>query len=105
MPVNIGQSAIDAIIPNIKQSMIDTKQMQNGCMDIIYLSRIFSILGFVPKIITRAIRYTALDTTTRKPIGEALRIMIAAFSTLRRRHSAKFRGPKNDSIIKQATLF
>ena len=80
--MNIGQSAIDAIISHGKPGMINSKQMQNSRMDIIYLGGIFSILGLVSEVIAGAMRNATLDTTPRQPVCEAIGVMIPTFAPL-----------------------
>ena len=56
-------------------------------------------------LVTFTVGHTALDPTPSQPIGEHERVMISSLATLCARHSAELGRPKNDRVVKHASLF
>ena len=81
--MNIGQSAIDSIVPDSQSSEIDPEQMQNRGMDVVDLSRILAIQRLVAPFVTLSITDSATNAATGKPIRKAIRIVIASHASLR----------------------
>ena len=104
MAVNIGQAAIDAIVPNGQPGVVDAEEMQDGGVDVVNLGWMLPVGGFVPEVVAWAIGHTALDAAAREPVGETIGVVVATLATLGRRHAAKLGGPKNDGVIEQSSL-
>ena len=103
--MHIGQSPIDAVLAEGETFMIDPKQMQDRRVDIIALSGIGPIEGFVTPLIALSSRNTTSNSPAGEPVGEDIGIVIATLLALRRGHPAKLRRPKNNRVFQHPSLF
>jgi uncharacterized protein YoaH (UPF0181 family) len=46
-----------------------------------------------------------LDAAAAEPVGEAIRVVVAALAALRAGHAAELGGPQDDGVVEQAALF
>ena len=101
MAMDIGETAVNAILSPCQLCVVDTKQVQNRCMEIVGIGRVFSSLEC--KLIALAIRNTRLDTRTPNPADKRSTIMVAALATLCKRCATKLSRPNDQCILIQTT--
>ena len=99
VPMDIGQSSINAIVTDGQALVIDAQQVQHGGMDVIDLCRVIAVQRLVAPLVAWAIGNPTLNPTATEPIGKDIRIVVPAFASLGRRHATKFGGPKDKGLI------
>ena len=105
MSVDIGQAAVDAVISHGQLRVVDSKQVQRGCVDVVHLRGVVTIQGFVAPFIGRTVADSAANPASAEPVGKHVRIVIASLTALCRWHAAELRRPQNDGVIQQPALF
>ena len=71
----ISQSVVAARMAVRELLVIDAKQVQNRCLEIVDMDR---ILGYVePKIVGSSVNITAFDATAGKPYAKSIGMMVA----------------------------
>src|SRR5947209_3626861 len=88
--VNIGQPAVNAVVPNGQLQVVDPEQPQHGCVDVVHLGRVRAVGRLVAEIVARPVADPALDPAAAEPVGEAVRVVVAALPALRAGHPAEF---------------
>ena len=104
MPVHIRESAIDAVLAPRELPVIESKQVEHGGVDVVALGGVLSISGFVAPLVALAMDHSPFDATATEPIGEDIRIVVAALPALRARHAAKLRSPEDESVFQESAL-
>ena len=102
-----GKPFFQAASSEVELLMMQSQQMQNGCVEIMNTDRVFN--DSVPEFIGCTISSSAFDPAARHPGCESLHVMIAAgiavCRLLRCWRSAEFAPPDHQSRIQQAPLF
>ena len=101
MSMYIGESAIDAVVPNGEFRVIDPEEMQDRGVDVVHFGWVLAVGRLVAEFVARPETDPALDAAAAEPVGEAIRIVIAALTALRTGHAAEFRGPKDNGVFEQ----
>src|SRR5688572_8357315 len=97
--MHVGQAAVDAVGAERESLMVDSQQMQDGGVDVVYLRGIFTVERLVAPLIAWAVRDAALDAAAGEPICEHKWIVIPAEAALRRGHAAELGGPEDDGVF------
>ena len=105
VPVHVCQSAIDAILSDGQSGVIDSKQVQDGGVDIVDLSGVIAIEGFVAPFVGVSAGDATADSTATQPVGEDIRVMVTAGGPLSGGHASEFCCPEDDGVIQQSALF
>ena len=96
--MNIGESAVDAIVVKRQLLMIETQQVKNGGMQVI--NGTDRIHGLMAKFVGGSMREGSLYTSTREPYGEPVWIMVASVGPLLKRwHPPEVGHPYNQSVF------
>jgi len=103
--MHIGQPAVDAVVADGQAFVVDAQEVHDGGVDVIDLRRVQAVLRFVAPLVGLADGGAAFDAAACEPVGEDIRIVIAADAALRRRHAAKLSGPEDDCVLEHAALF
>ena len=91
-----GQPLLQAIVIPGEPLVIEAKKMQDGRMKVVSCDDI--LLGAKPKLVSRAVAATRLNSSAGQPTGEAKRVMIASVSAcLKHGHPAKLRRKDDQS--------
>jgi hypothetical protein len=98
--VDVGEAAVDAVVPKCQLLVIDPEEMENGRVHVIAIGRVFHCL--VGPFIALAVGDAALHAAARKPRRERERIVIAAFASLAAGHAAELGRPEDDRVVKKA---
>ncbi len=92
--VHIREPTIDSVVSEREPFVIQTKQVQNGCVQIV--DRQLVLHGFDAQFIGRAVTDTRPDASTSQKRCETVWIVISAFGALlKNRHSAELCAPDN----------
>ena len=94
MTVHVGEAAVDAVFAEGESFMVEAELVEDGGVDVVDLGRVFAVGGFVAPLVAFAVRDSAFDSAAREPVGEDVRVVIAAFAALGRGHAAEFGGPE-----------
>ena len=82
MPVYVGEAAIDTVMAHGKAFVLDAQQVQHGGVDIVDLGGMLAVQGFVAPLVTFPGGNTAPDAAAAEPVGEDVRIVVAALAAL-----------------------
>ncbi len=104
VPVHVCQSAIDAILSDGQTGVIDSQQMQDGGVDIIDLSGVIAIEGFVAPFVGVSAGDATTDSTATEPVGKDIRVMVTSSGTLGGGHASEFCCPEDDGVIEESAL-
>ena len=90
-----------------KAFMIDSKLMQDGCLKIMDVDRVFDHVNAV--IIRFSIGETGANTASRKPIGETIRVVVSTVIlrcqfALAINRSSKFTAPNDQCLVEHTAL-
>ena len=66
--MDVGESTIDSVIPECQFFVVDSKLMKDRRVDIVAVSWVVSVGGFVSPNVTFAVRDPAFDSATAKPV-------------------------------------
>lgn len=91
MAMNVGQSAVDAVLAIRQAFVVDPQQMQYGGMKIVAVGAALDRL--VSPVIAVSVADACLDAGPRQPGNERPAVVVPAISALGKRRSAKFRRP------------
>ena len=103
--MDIRQAAIYSIVSKNELFVVDAEQMEDCRVYVINQCGIVSIQWLISPRVTLAMDRSTFDSTSTQPIGETMGIMVSSFPTLGGWHAPKLRGPKDDGILEQSTLF
>ena len=82
MSVDIGQSAINAIVAPGKFGVIDAEEFQHGRMDVVDECGIAAVERLVSPLIALTHSDATLDAAAAKPVGKHKRIVISSLAGL-----------------------
>lgn len=99
MAVDVGESAVDAIVSDGQPGVVDSQQMQDGGVYVVAVGG----LVFYPEgpQVAAAIGDATFDPSTSQPVGKGKRIVVAAFTSLAARSAAELRCPEDDRVVEQ----
>ena len=80
--VDVGQAPVDAIVAHAELGVVDTEEVEDGGVDVVDLGGGGAHEGFVSPLIALSSGDAALDAAAAHPVGEAIRIVIAAGAAL-----------------------
>ena len=80
--MDIGQAAVDSIVPEGELGVIDAELVKERGVDVVHLGGVGAVERFVAPLIAFTVGDARLDSAPAKPVGEHIRIVIAAFSAL-----------------------
>ena len=101
MPMDIGESAINAVVVEAEFFVIETEQMQRGGVKIVAIGRV--LCSFEPEVVGATIDGTTFDAAAGHPGGKSSRVVIAAFAdTLSGGLTTKLAGADDECAIEQA---
>ena len=80
--VDVGEASVDAIVAHAKLGVVDTEEVEDGGVDVVDFGGGGAHQWFVSPLIALAGGDPALDAAAAHPVGEAIRIMIAAGAAL-----------------------
>ena len=105
--MNIGKTVMTPLMSIGKAFMIDSKLMQDGCLKIMDVDRVFHHVNAV--IIRFSIGETWANTASRKPIGETIRVVVSTVIlrcqfSLAIDRSSKFPAPNDQGLVEHAAL-
>jgi len=83
VPMHVGEPAVDAIVAECELGVIDPQLAQDRRVNVVNFRGILAIQRLVAPLVALAMRDAPLDAAAAKPVGEDIRIVIAAFSALR----------------------
>lgn len=104
VPVHVCQSAIDAILSDGQPGVIDSQQMQDGGVDIVDLSGVIAIEGFVAPFVGVSAGDATTDSTATEPVGKDIRVMVTSSGPLGGGHASEFCCPEDDGVIQESAL-
>ena len=105
MPMHVGEAAVDAVVADGELRVVDAQQVQDGGVDVVDLGGVFAVERFVAPLVGEAVSRASFDAAAAEPVGEDEGVVVAAFGTLGRRHSAELGGPEDERVVEQAALF
>ena len=98
MTVDVGQPSINPVVCERKLRMIQSKQMEDRCIEIVNRQDVLN--RFEAKFISHAMTDTAFDTSSREHGREAVRVVMSPERTfLKHRHAAKLCTPDDQRIF------
>ena len=103
--MNISESSVNSVVAHCQLFVVDSKLVKDGRMNIMAGSWVATLGRSKAPLITFTMGYTALDPAPSQPIGEYERVMVSSLATLCARHPAELSRPKNDCVVKHASLF
>ena len=99
MPVDVGQSAFEAVVIVSEALVVQAEEVEDGRMEIIYGGDI--LFRLPTKGISGAICVTPFNTGAGKPCSKSLGVMVSsAGAFLKSRHATKLSAPNNQRIFK-----
>lgn len=103
MPMHIGETALNSIMLEGQGFMVQTKEMEDGCVKVVDGKNVFH--SFASEFIGAAVTHPAFHPGPGEPAGEAIGIMIAALRTfLKHGHATEFGAPNDQGIFEQTSL-
>src|SRR5829696_10143094 len=78
--VDVGETAVDAIVTERELGMVDAQQMENGGVDVIPVDGIDG--GFVRPLVALAVSRAAANAAAREPVGERKRVVVPSLVPL-----------------------
>ena len=105
MPMHIRQAAVDAVVSYGELFMIDAQQVHHRGVDVVAGRGVGAVERLVAPLVALTGDDSALDAAAAEPVGEDIRVVVAAFAALRAGHAAEFGGPQDDRVVEQAALF
>ena len=82
MSMNVGQSAIDAVVSDSETRVVNAQQMQHCGVYIVDLSRMVAIQRFVTPLVRLAYNDARFDAAAGKPVREDVGIVVAPLRPL-----------------------
>ena len=101
--MNVGESSGNPIVAHGQLFVVDSKLVQDGCMNVMAGSWVATFGWSEAPLITFTVGHTALDSAPCQPIGKHERVMISPLAALCARHPAEFCRPKNDRVLKHTS--
>ena len=102
MSSNICQAKVAAPISKRQLLVVDSEQMQDGRVEVIYMKDVFDRV--VTQLVRGAMADTALHTTTGHPDGKALDMVVAPVA-LSHGRASEFTTPDHKGIREHTPLF
>ena len=99
MSVHVSEAPVYTIIADRELFMVYTQKMQHSGMDIINLGWVFAVQRLVAPLVTFSSSNSSLDSSSAKPVGENVRIVVTPLTALSAGHTSKFCGPVYDGVI------
>ena len=103
--MNVGESSVNPVVAHCQLFVVDSKLVKDGRMNVMAGSWVAALRWSKAPLVTFTMGHTALDSTPGQPIGEHERVMIPSLAALGARHPAELGRPKNDRVVKHASLF
>ena len=79
--MNIGEPAVDAVVPHGESLVIDAELVQHGGVDVVDLGGMRPVERLEAPLVRLAVG-AALDPATAEPVGEDEGVVVAAFAAL-----------------------
>lgn len=96
--MNIGKSAIDAVVTNGQPFVVEAQLVKDRCVDIVDGVLCVAILWAEAPLVAMTVG-AALDATATKPVGEHEGVVVSSGGSLRAWHATKLGGPKDDGVF------
>lgn len=103
--MHVSEAAVDAVFAEGESFVVEPELVEDGGVDIVDLGGVFAVGGFVAPLVAFAVRDSAFDSAAGEPVGEDVRVVVAAFAALGRWHATEFGGPEDEGVVKHAALF
>src|SRR5262249_2663090 len=100
--INVGEAEVAAAVVKRELLMIQTKQVENRCVPIVDVHRLFDRL--VAEFVGRAVGQAALDAAAGHPDRIAFVVVVPAAAALRVGRASELAGPNDQGILQQTTL-
>ena len=101
MAVDIGEAEVSAGVAVGELFVVEAHEVENGGVEVVDVDFVFD--GGKAEFVGGAVGETAFDTTSCKPDGEAMVVVVATTGTFRDRGSAEFSTPENESVFEETT--
>ena len=99
MPVDVGQSAFEAVVIVSETLVVQAEEVEDGRMEIVYGGDI--LFRLPAKGISGTIGMAPFNTGAGKPCSKSLGVMVSsAGAFLKSRHATKLSAPNNQRIFK-----
>ena len=103
--VHIGEPKVSTLEPIGQSLMIDSKQMEQGCVKVMDMDEPFG--HSEAEFIGRSVDLAGLDTSASDPHGERIDMVVSAggFSRFAHWRSTEFTSPDHQRLLKQSAPF
>jgi hypothetical protein len=81
--MHIREAAVDAVVADGELLVIDAEQVHHRGVDVVAGRRIGAVERLVAPLVALAGGDAALDAAAAEPVGEDVRVVVAAFAALR----------------------
>ena len=82
MAVDVGEPAVDAVVPYGELGVVDAQQVKNRGVHVVDQGGVLAVQRLVAPLVAFPMGDAAADTTAAKPVGEDKGIVVAAFASL-----------------------
>ena len=104
LAMHIGEAAVNAVVAPGEFGVVNAEKLKHRRMDVINLGGIAPVERFIAPLVAFADGNAAFYAAAAQPVGENIRVMIAALTALRAGHPAKLGRPQNDGVFEHSTL-